>query len=182
MSKKTLFILYNFIGFQAVWAACAYGAINGLPLLGVYAAGVYISIHFIFSNSKSLDVIIMLLVAMLGITLDSVNAYLGLISFKEESSILPFWLATLWFSFALLLPHSLHWLHKYPLLAILFGGIGGSGTYFIGHQLGAISLSTSLWPSLLAYFIEWAIIIPVAFWLIRTINKQLSAKGQTSPT
>ncbi|MEM8843856.1 MAG: DUF2878 domain-containing protein [Pseudomonadota bacterium] len=182
MSKQTLFILYNFIGFQAVWAACAYGSINGSPLLGVYAAAVYILIHFVFSKSKTLDLIVMLSVAIVGILLDSLNAYIGIITFNHESNLLPLWLMTLWLCFALILPHSLFWLNKYPLIAVFLGGIGGSGSYFIGHQLGAISLSDSLLTSLSVYFIEWAIIIPVAFWLIKRVKDLLVGKRHTHST
>ena len=182
MSKNTLFIIYNFIGFQAVWAACAYGAINQLPSLGAYSALLYITINFLLSKNKALDALVMFFVALIGILLDSLNTFIGIISFIEGSSILPFWLITLWFSFALLLPHSLYWLSKFPLLAVLFGGIGGSGSYFIGHQLGAITLSDPLFYSLGTYFIEWAIIIPASFWFMKYIENILLVKRHTSPT
>lgn len=176
MSKRTIFILFNFIGFQTVWAACAFGAINQLQSVGVITGFIYILIHFAFTPSKLLDAIIMLGVATTGIILDSINLYFGYISFNSGNHMLPYWLITLWFAFSLILPHSLRWLGKYPLLAILFGGIGGSGTYFIGHQLGAISLSTPLYPSLIVYFAQWAVIVPAALWMINNIDKLLMAK------
>ncbi|MEM7304533.1 MAG: DUF2878 domain-containing protein [Pseudomonadota bacterium] len=177
ISSRTLFILFNFIGFQIVWAACAYGAINQLPFLGVVVGIIYILIHFIFSPSKQLDLIIMFVVAITGIILDTANLYIGLLSFGYDTNMLPFWLAILWFSFSLILPHSLYWLSKFPLLAVIFGGLGGAGTYYIGHQLGAISLSTPLYPSLIAYCLEWAIIVPAALWLISMLNKSLEGKS-----
>ena len=177
MSNRTIFILFNFIGFQIVWAICAFGAINNTPLLGALSGVIYILLHFIFTQTKLLDAITMLSVAAIGIILDSINSYFGLISFNSADHMLPIWLIMLWFSFSLILPHSLNWLSNYPLLAIILGGIGGSGSYFIGHQLGAISLSSPLYPSLIVYFIQWAILVPAALWLISYTNNCLLAKS-----
>ena len=160
-----------------VWAACAFGAINLTPSIGVFAGIIFILIHFTYTASRLLDAITMLSVAITGITLDSINLIFGFISFNSGNHMLPLWLITLWFAFPLILPHCLRWLGKYPLLAIFIGGIGGSGTYFIGHQLGAISLSTPLYPSLIVYFVQWAIIVPAALWMISNIDKLLLAKG-----
>ena len=182
MSRRTIFILFNFIGFQAVWAACAYGATNQIPSAGVIAGIIYILIHFTFTPSRLLDVSIMLIVAMTGVILDFINFYFGLISFNSSSHTLPFWLVILWLSFSLILPHSLRWLGNYPLLASLLGGTGGSLSYVIGHQLGAITLSTPLYPSVIVYFLEWAVIVPVALWLISYIEKLLLAKSNPGST
>jgi hypothetical protein len=169
------FILFNFIGFQLVWAACAYGSINHAPLLGVISGFIYILIHFSFTPTRLLDAKVMLAVATSGIILDTLNLHFSLISFISGNDMLPYWLITLWLSFSLILPHSLYWLSRYPLLAVILGGIGGSGSYFIGHQLGAISLSVPLYPSLIAYSIQWAILVPAAFWLITYLK---NANGQ----
>ena len=182
MSNRTIFIIFNILAFEIVWAICAFGAINNASYLGVISGVIYILIHFTYTQTRLLDAIIMLSVATVGIAMDSVNLYFGLISFNSDNQMLPLWMITIWFSFSLILPHSLKWLSNYPLLAIIFGAIGGGGSYFIGHQLGAVYLSSPLYLSLIVYCIQWAILVPAALWLITYTNNFLLAKGYARST
>ena len=47
MKKGMGFLIFNFLGLQATWAACAYGATHNQPMLGFYVGLAYISTHFI---------------------------------------------------------------------------------------------------------------------------------------
>lgn len=175
MTRNNLFIIFNFLGLQITWAACAYGAIHQRAMPGVIAAMVYIVIHFIFTPKLKEDIYILLAIATLGIILDHLNTVFKLISFLNAAAmptVIPYWLMALWCVFALTLPHSLYWLGKNKTLAVLLGGSGGGFSYWLGHHLGAIQLLEPLYLSVTVYFIEWAIIVPLGFYLINRILKK----------
>lgn len=165
ITKRIRFLVFNFLGLQLTWAACAYGATHAFPLLGFYVGIIYVALHFIFSQQRSADFFIMLIVSILGIIIDALNSIFNIVAFS--SYVLPIinippWLITLWLVFALVLPHSLFWLAKYRLISIIAGAIGGALSYWTGHKLGAIIFPSEL-ISTLVYALEWALIVPVAF-------------------
>ena len=175
MSRHTSFLIFNFLGLQITWAACAYGATHQFPMLGAIIGVMYIIAHFMFTPNPRQDLFVMFTIGALGIFIDHVNTYANLVSFVEPESmktIIPFWLMSLWLVFSLMLPHSLGWLRKNLWLAALLGGIGGSFSYWLGHKLGAIILLSPLHTSVSIYFIEWAIIVPVAFMIMNAKKNQ----------
>jgi hypothetical protein len=52
----------------------------------------------------------------------------------------PLWMAALWMNFASTLDYSLAWMQGKPVLAAVFGGVGGPLAFVAGEQLGAIVL------------------------------------------
>ena len=184
MSKNLAFLIFNFIGLQATWAACAYGATHAMPLLGVYVGLAYITAHFIFSKLPVRDLKIMLIIGFIGIALDSVFAQLNLLSFPgftNQYLPIPSWLMALWFVFALMVPHSLFWLRKNLKIASVAGAIGGSLSYFLGHKLGALHFAEPLWKTFMFYFIEWGLLFPIALLIVKYFTStQLNAKTTDS--
>ncbi len=178
LPAKTAFLIFNFLGLQATWAACAYGATHSIPTLGVIVGVTYIALHMMLTKTRRQDLLIILGVSLIGISIDYINTFLGIILFSEEnitSLLIPFWLMTLWIVFSLMLPHSLNWLGKNMKLAFLLGGLGGSSSYWLGHKLGALTLSEPLLQSIVILFIEWAIICPIAFILLKLIRHKLAS-------
>lgn len=179
ITKAKLFVIFNFLGLQLTWAACAYGATHQHAMLGVIAGMGYIVIHFIFTPRPKEDIYILLIIASLGIVLDHLNTVFKLIAFPEAAAtptMIPYWLMVLWCVFTLTLPHSLYWLGKSKPLAVLLGGSGGGFSYWLGHELGAIKLFEPLYISVAIYFIEWAIIVPLAFYLISRVMSKTAMK------
>ncbi|MDW3095456.1 MAG: DUF2878 domain-containing protein [Gammaproteobacteria bacterium] len=177
LSVKTAFLIFNFLGLQATWAACAYGATHSIPNLGVIVGIFYIALHMMLTKTRRQDLLIILAVSLIGISIDHINTYLGLMSFSNENIatfVIPSWLITLWVVFSLMLPHSLNWLGNNMKLAFLLGGLGGSSSYWLGHKLGALTLSEPLLLSILILFIEWAIICPVGFILLKQIRHRFT--------
>ena len=176
LSARTYFLIFNLLGLQTTWAACAYGATHSIPNFGLVVGAIYIIFHMIFTKSRKQDSLIMLCVGVIGISLDHINAYLELVAFTDPnitSSFIPLWLMILWLVFSLMLPHSLDWLKKNTWLAFFLGGLGGSSSYWLGHKLGALTLSEPLVASILIYFIQWAVLLPVAFLLLKIIRQKL---------
>ncbi len=48
-----------------------------------------------------------------------------------------------------------------PVLAAIFGAIGGPLSYMAGERLGAIALGDPRWRSLLVLSISWAVAMPL---------------------
>jgi len=178
MSKNISFLIFNFLGLQITWAACAYGATHSFALLGAIIGCIYIILHMIFTPNRIVDALTLLSLTMIGVCLDYLNMKLGIISFRSnEIGFIPVWLIILWGVFSLMIPHSLHWLSSKPILASILGGICGSFSYWLGHKLGAITLSDPLLLNVLIYFIEWTIYIPLAFVIHHSIKNIISSQA-----
>lgn len=173
MSKRLKFLLFNILGLQITWIACAYGASHSQPHIGVVVGLMYLILHFTFTTSRHIDILTMCILATIGITLDYFNLRVGIISFHQSDSnfnFIPIWLIVLWCVFALVIPHSLYWLSKKPILAFILGGTGGSSSYWLGHKLNAIILSEPLTASITVYFVQWAFYMLIAYSLYRSIR------------
>ncbi len=182
INKRLKFLIFNFLGLQFTWAACAYGATNDLPLLGVYVGLVYILLHFIIVEERLRDLNIILIIGVLGIFLDYLNTRFNIISFSTyDVSILliPYWLIVLWLVFSLMIPHSLYWLVNNMRVASIAGAIGGSVSYFIGHKLGALTFSQPASISFIIYFIEWAIFFPLSLQVVKYLPRINLARKRT---
>ncbi len=184
LDNNLKFLIFNFLGLQVTWAACAYGATHANPMLGFYVGFSYIILHFIFSHMRKRDLIIMIIIGSLGIIIDSTFANMDVISFPHLSTTFlqtPIWLACLWFVFALMIPYSLYWLKKNLAIASIAGAIGGSFSYFLGHKLGALQLAEPLITNLGIYCIAWGIIFPLALKLVELFtNSQNVSEISTS--
>jgi len=171
--KPIVFLALNFIGLQVVWAACAYGAVEQATLAGVLAALTYLALHFSLSSQAYIDGLVLIVISVIGLLLDSTNQALGIVSFygSNESILpIPYWLFTLWMVFAVSLPHSLYWLHRRPFIAPLAGGIGGGSSYFAGSRFDALSFAEPVWQSVLVYSLEWSLLLPVSYYLIKRLK------------
>lgn len=174
MKKSLVFLIFNFIGLQITWAACAYGATHAMPMLGAYIGFSYVVLHFIFSDMRLRDLKIMLIIGALGILIDCILTEINILSFPHYGSHLlpiPPWLMALWFVFALMVPYSLYWLKKNLKIACIAGAIGGSFSYFLGHQLGALQLAEPITKSLGLYLIIWGIIFPLALKIVERFTQ-----------
>lgn len=173
MKNSLRFLIFNFVGLQATWAACAYGATHSFPALGLYVGLAYVIAHFYLSTQRMRDLIIMLIIATVGIILDTVLTQVSILSFPNAISFslpIPAWLMALWFVFSLMVPYSLYWLGKNLKIAAIAGAIGGSFSYFLGHQFGALQLAEPLITSVGIYFLKWGIIFPAALITVKYIT------------
>ena len=112
--------LLNIGGYQAIWFLCVLwgnkGALVGLLLVGL---------HLVLSAKKQADLRMMALLAFWGMIVDGTLAWIGFFSFTEGGLPIPFWLLVIWLGLATTVHHSLAWMKTKPVLALLFGGIGG---------------------------------------------------------
>lgn len=106
---------------------------------------------------KSNEIMLIAAFTLLGALNDSLLLNLGLLSFPEHSSaLIPVWLILLWSAFAATLLHSMTWLMRKPVLAILLGAVGGPWSYYAGSLLNSLSLS---YPVLIIIALVWATLL-----------------------
>ncbi|WP_189610323.1 DUF2878 domain-containing protein [Saccharospirillum salsuginis] len=82
------------------------------------------------------------------------------VQFNGAGWPIPLWLVGLWIMFPLTLNHSLAWLDRRPLLQIVFGGIGGGGSYIAGAQFGAAEMAG---PAYILIPLTWALWLPLFY-------------------
>jgi hypothetical protein len=85
----------------------------------------------------------------------------------------------LWFVFSLMVPHSLYWMEKKLVVASIAGAIGGSTSYLLGHELGAITLSQPITISFMIYFFEWSLFFPISLKMVKYLSRTSNAKIYT---
>ena len=166
----------NFAGFQAVWLACAGGAGQGYPMLGPFAAVLWLALHLASlagsgeggrGADRATEVKLLAAAAITGYVFDSVLALGGAIAFPDHAGpaapTTP-WMVALWAAFAATLRHSLDWARRRYVLGAVAGAIFGPLAYTAGDALGAITLAE---PPLgwLAVAGEWALAMPLLLWL-----------------
>ena len=122
----------NLIGYQTAWFIAVGFAARGLAWPGMLACLWFAAIAYWFSPLKRSDLRLVGTALLCGLLLDGTLAATGWLQYAAPLSALPgpAWIATLWVAFAMTLQHSLQWLMARPLVAVLFGAIGGPLAYW----------------------------------------------------
>ncbi|MEK7299275.1 MAG: DUF2878 domain-containing protein [Candidatus Margulisiibacteriota bacterium] len=174
--KRNLAIMvWNFIGYQLVWAAVIYGAHMHEWPFGISAGIIFVAIHFLLSTQRLKDLLVMVSVMMIGLILDKIGIFFHLYYFidKDEIRYFPLWLPILWGSFALTLEYSLAWLQNRLVLAGLLGAIFGPLAY-----LGPAKMRLAIMPhaavTMAILAVMWFFLMPALMALIRNIPSQFS--------
>lgn len=152
--------LWNYILFQAFWAALVFPNETKSFWGVIMIVGIYLSIHFrfIFSDLKK-QFLFLIVVALSGFTMDFIYSYFSIIAFPNNSwsPIPPLWIMGLWLLFAPTLNFSLQWVTQKPALAFTFGALGGPATYYIGERLQLLTFSRPLMISFVVYGLGWGL-------------------------
>ncbi len=154
----------NFVCFQVGWFLCVLSAAYGYPSIAPIGIVVLLAIHFVFHKEYGTQVILIATSLILGILTDSVLIFLDV--FEPEypffiSAISPVWMWALWVNFSTTLNASLAWLQNRPVLAAIFGVLGGPAAYYAGEKLGAMSLNEDLIYSIGMLGIVWGVVTPL---------------------
>ena len=166
--------LVNFVLFQAGWFTCVLGAAAGHPLPAAAAGLVPVALHLALVRQPRREAQLLLASLLLGLCIDSVHLHTGALRFADAGPfplLPPFWLLVLWLQFATSLHYALAWLSGRPLVALVFGAIGGPLAYWAGVRLGAAGFGPDLGRSLVQIGIGWALAMVVL----------LAASARTAP-
>lgn len=153
-------VLANLIGYQLVWLLVVWSAGASRPLIGIGAAITFVIAQLAASRTRRTDLLLVLVALIGGVLVDGLLARSGWVQYAANDGVLiaPAWILALWAAFAMTMNHSLHWLLGTPLIAALFGGIGGPLAYLAASRgFGAVTLEPPLWLSIGAVAIGWAL-------------------------
>lgn len=172
MKTSKTHLLINFVLFQAAWFACVLGAAKGMPLAGTLAVAIAVVVHLMLSRRVAAELSLLAVVALIGATWDSIIVSTGLMSYPSGNfapGVAPHWIIAMWVNFAATLNVSMHWLKGRPVIAALFGGIGGPLAYLTGYKLGGVAIP-DLWLALAIQGLGWAALMPLLLILARRFD------------
>lgn len=155
--------VFNFILFQLGWFACVITGASGQPWLGVVIAMAIIAWHLRTARQADREVVLIIAAMLIGLIWDSLLVWQGWLQYTSGMfmpTLAPYWIVVMWALFATTLNVSLRWLRSRPVVAILFGAIGGPLAYLGGAGLGAVTLVEQL-PALLALVLGWGVLTPL---------------------
>lgn len=164
-------IAVNFIAFQVGWFVCVLGAAYHIPLMGTGIALTIVVLHLAYASDPLAELKLILTAAGIGIVFDPTLALAGLIAFASGTlfnGAVAHWMVALWMLFAMTLNVSLRWLKERPMLAVVFGGIGGPLAYLAGEKLGALNIDSNL--GIVAIGVGWAI----AMWVLVIVARRFN--------
>lgn len=165
--------LLNVALYQLGWCFCVLGAAWGYPLMGAGLALLPLLIHLMLADSPKKEASLMLCACLIGITVDSVQQYLGVLTFKPSPISplgLPLWIFIIWAQFATMFHYALFWLRGRYLLGALCGLFGGPLAYWGGVRLGAADFGVHVLLSLLSLALVWSLVTPLLIWLSEKIG------------
>lgn len=160
--------LVNFVSFYVGWVACVAGAGHGMTAVGPAVVAALLALHLILAPQPSREARLIVTVGLLGWTVDTSQALIGIFSFGVRSPapwLCPLWLVAVWMIFATTLTGSMRWLTGRYALAALFGAAGGPLSYYYGLRLGAIVFNPNMAVTLVTLAIVWAAVMPALLWL-----------------
>ena len=153
----------NFLTFQIAWFACVLGAAHGMPLAGTVTVAAAAALHLAMSDAPRTEFTLLVSVTLIGTAWDSLIVSQGLMVYPSgtfAAGLAPHWIIAMWTLFATTLNVSMAWLKGRPLLAMLFGALGGPLAYFTGQRLGAVEIGD---PALALGLqaVGWAVLMPL---------------------
>ena len=158
-------VFANFLFFQIGWWSCVLGAAHGRPWLGPVVVVPLLAYHLSTGANRRGEILFLLVVALVGTTMDSLLAFFGVVSYRGGfGTLAPVWITALWLIFGTTLHVSMSWLAGRPGLALILGALSGPITYLGAARLGAVEITDSLrgWVVL---GLAWGFALPFLLWL-----------------
>ncbi|MGB5719949.1 MAG: DUF2878 domain-containing protein [Woeseiaceae bacterium] len=155
--------LINFAAFQIGWFSSVIGAAKQMPWLGPIALLVVLAIHLRQARRPEAELTLIVACGLVGMFFDSILVAFNWVSYPSgqfSEFLAPYWIVTMWMLFGTTLNLSMGWLKGRPLLAALFGAIGGPASYIAGQKLGGI-VFVDYYAALIALAIGWAVFMPL---------------------
>ena len=168
----------NLAGYQLVWFGVVIFAGRGQPWLSVMLAAVFALAQWQVSRQRVSDGRLLACAVALGIALDGSLASSGLLRYASPSPALlaPAWILALWAAFAMTLNQSMLFLRGRPMVAAVFGAVGGPLAYAgAARGFDAVAFAAPAWPAMLALGLGWAIAMSVLAMLAQRWHGEVHA-------
>jgi hypothetical protein len=157
--------LLNAVIFQFGWFSCILGG----DLVAVVVMATILFTHSQFFMRSAREWLLFLVVAILGISLDSFWVYTGFLVFPGIETFIPVWLICLWLVFATSLCHCFQWLQKRLVLASLLGAFAGPASYLSGAAMADVIVSEPQSVTIPVMAIAWALLFPLLLIIAREL-------------
>ena len=175
----------NYLLFQAGWFAAILSVRDGLAWPGPAAAVAVAAITLFFSDRRGAEFALLAGVTLVGGAVDSGLTAAGIVRFEVPNCLAawlaPWWIFGQWLNFAATLRSSLAWLGSRPVLAALFGAVGGPLAYRASAELGAVTLHSNTFMAYTALAIEWAVLTPLVVTLAERTRTPVEATVAPAP-
>ena len=138
--SPALRLVATLVAFQASWFACVILAGRGEAALATLAGLAAVALHFAWSDKRGADARLVAAALAIGIVWDTLLGRSGIVDYAAAGPFegwAPAWILAMWALFAITLREPLQWLHERPVVAALFGGIGGPLSYAAASRFGA---------------------------------------------
>jgi hypothetical protein len=153
----------EWIGFQVVWLACAFGAARGLNWPGVVSAALFIVLALSLRRWPAGEIAAVTAAGLLGFFAESALSSTGLVVYGagRGSVFAPAWIVALWCAFAGTLAAIEALIGRDAWIkAAGLGLVTGPLSYLAGARLDALTLPAPL-PALIAIALLWAAALPL---------------------
>ncbi|MDB3856074.1 DUF2878 domain-containing protein [Halieaceae bacterium] len=149
-------LLVNALLIEVGWYVCV--------VLGNVAALFYLAcalvVHFSYVSRSFGEVRFVLLVAILGISVDTLLMHLGVFQWPDQAILIPFWLIALWVLFSMSFNHCLKWLRQKPWLALVLGMLFGPANYIAGIKLTGAVMPMGFLTTTAILMVVWMLLLP----------------------
>lgn len=174
-------LVANALMFQACWLGFVAGAAHGRWWIGFALLLPFALWQLRISRSPRSDLILVVTAALLGFAVDSAFVQGGLMRFSSPvpwPEFAPVWIVGLWMAFALTLNHSLRFLRRRPVLALVLGTAAGPLAYwFAASAWDAVELHRPR-HALAALALAWGVLTPLLVTLAeRFATREAAAAG-----
>lgn len=173
-------VVFNAVMFQGNWFAVIISAATGRPWIGLLTTAGFITVHLTLHGRIARTLALIAGCGVFGYLADSGLVLAGVLGFPPEAAMggpSAFWMVGLWAGLACTLRHAMGWLHGRWLIAIVFGLLGGAGSYYAGERLGAVTFPDGLWPGLIGSGLLWAVAMPLLAWVAGRVLPDEPAAG-----
>lgn len=166
-------VIVNFFAFQLLWAAAVLGASQDVAVLAWGVLVMMVVTQIALTRQWRHDMLLMVAGGALCVLMEPLWLLPDVLQYRhwQQHWWAPHWVWALWLGFAVSFRYSLNWLCGRPVLAALFGALGGVFSVTIGIRLGAATAPQG-WPLLaMIYGTSWAIAVPLLA-QVATMTKQ----------
>lgn len=156
--------LLEYVAFQVVWLACAFGAAGGSNVPGIASTFGLVAVHLSLSKSRAAAATMISVCGVIGFAAESLFAVSGVLRYEAawpSASLAPAWMIALWMAFATTLPATRWVLGDRALAkAAVLGAVFGPAAYLAGDRIGALQVASPVWHGVLVAAAVWALAFP----------------------
>lgn len=174
--------LANFALFQIVWFVTVLGAAAGDAWIGPAAVLAFVAIHLSMIQDRGRELAYLVTIGLTGTVLDSLLMALGVTGYTTTAPgwpafLVPPWIIGCWVAFAMLPRFSLAWAARWPLVAAVFGAVGGPLSFYAGLRFGATEFHPVPLVTWFVLGLQYALLCP----LMLRMAPGLRAAGTVRP-